>query len=305
MYLYYVDLKWKLFANFDDMDFYCKNIFLDDLKESTPSFCSFPRKSALLLNEFNRKNFEDSLRHRFDESTFYKVVAEKNWRIYDGSGKLLFHFFRDASPQLSEVTREFTKFLDSLDDTLFQNKEGQTRRFVKEKKAIHFGYHFYNPRHDESCGRKKSKTYVVKYKELKNDVRKLEKKSVVEIFKFLSSTIQSRNPYEYGMMRYYVTYDGKIENPYCFQAAALNKHPLFTTIHSDNDAGVSILFWGGDFQGGPLVLPQLGLILQVKPGDILCFNGNLLHYVDSSEVVGIRHSVSLFNKEFVNRDFII
>ena len=62
---------------------------------------------------------------------------------------------------------------------------------------------------------------------------------------------------------------------------------------------------GGDFQGGPLVLPQLGLILQVKPGDILCFNGNLLHYVDSSEVVGIRHSVSLFNKEFVNRDFII
>ena len=64
-----------------------------------------------------------------------------------------------------------------------------------------------------------------------------------------------------------------------------------------------MLFWGGNFKGGGLVLPQLGLILSVQPGDILCLNANMLHYVNKDDIEGTRHSMSLYNKEFVHRDF--
>ena len=45
------------------------------------------------------------------------------------------------------------------------------------------------------------------------------------------------------------------------------------------------------------------LILSVQPGDILCLNANMQHYVNKDDIEGTCHSMSLYNKEFVHRDF--
>lgn len=266
------------------------------------SFRSFPKKRALRTLEFNQRNYDEWLLGQFNEESFETIRSDQNWRIFDRHNDLLLQFFRHESPETTIITRKFTTFMDSLNPKLFSTKKSVTR-FSYGQEAAHFGFHFYNPRHDEKCGREYGKTYVVEYKELKQDLPKLYNEDMNAVFDFISSAFKLQNPLDFAEMQNYATYGGRVDNRNFFQAGALNKHPLYTRIHSDNDAGISILFWGGNFEGGGLVLPQLGLILQVRPGDILCLNAKLLHYVKVDDVVGIRHSMSLYSKEFVHRDF--
>ena len=122
------------------------------------------------------------------------------------------------------------------------------------------------PRQDELLGRKKGETYLVEYKELQKDMNLLP--LLEPVWKFLGKELLLQHPKESAIMHYLSSFCNTLANKHFFQAAALNKHPCLTSIHSDADTFITTLFWGGDFSGGRLVIPQLNLKLEVRPGDI-------------------------------------
>lgn len=86
----------------------------------------------------------------------------------------------------------------------------------------------------------------------------------------------------------------------CFQRVVLIRN-LAAQPHKDTsdykDGWVGMCCWG-DFTGGHLVIPILGIQLQFKPGDIVFFRSTLLeHYVLPFE--GERNSLVFFSQHVI------
>ena len=158
--------EWNNFRELGDCNFNLTQLSITNMKDNIPNYWLFPKKNALNPIEYNRQNFEHFLLSSFDTKLFCTISAQQNWRIYDSDGNLIVDFFCNKTPEVQEITAKFTSFMDSLPPELFATSK-TVRRFDVGA-AVHFGYHFYNPRHDEKCGRKKGETYIVEYKELKN-----------------------------------------------------------------------------------------------------------------------------------------
>lgn len=92
----------------------------------------------------------------------------------------------------------------------------------------------------------------------------------------------------------------KVSRRACFHGLALLRN-LQVDAHKDRsdvpNGWVAMVCWG-DFSGGYLALPDLGVKLDFKPGDIIFFRSRLLeHFVTDFE--GERSSMVFFTHENV------
>jgi hypothetical protein len=75
------------------------------------------------------------------------------------------------------------------------------------------------------------------------------------------------------------------------------KHcPIKTKIHRDVDEGpygVSCLYPFGDITDGDVILWEMGLRIELRPGDLLFFSDGILHH-SNKPVTGKRHSLIAF-----------
>jgi len=66
------------------------------------------------------------------------------------------------------------------------------------------------------------------------------------------------------------------------------------SIHCDFCFGMDVLFYGGDWVGGALELPQLDLKIELQEGDIVVMDSVIFHQVE--RFAGTRFSVVFFTK---------
>ena len=77
-----------------------------------------------------------------------------------------------------------------------------------------------------------------------------------------------------------------------------NKSPVQTKPHRDvkeGKYGYSCVCACGDYQGGELILYELGVVIELKPGDMLLFPDGLIHHANRP-VAGTRYSVVAFTR---------
>ena len=63
----------------------------------------------------------------------------------------------------------------------------------------------------------------------------------------------------------------------CFTMGAVNSSDC--TLHRDYGKGLDILMYGGDFIGGELCVPQLGIKVLLQKGDLVILDSRLFHEV--------------------------
>jgi len=63
----------------------------------------------------------------------------------------------------------------------------------------------------------------------------------------------------------------------CFTRAAMNSSEC--TLHRDFGLGIDVLLYTGDFRKGELCVPQLGIKVYLKKGDIIIMDSRLFHEV--------------------------
>ena len=59
--------------------------------------------------------------------------------------------------------------------------------------------------------------------------------------------------------------------------------------------GYSCLVACGDYERGELILYELGVVIELKPGDLLLFPDGLIHHANR-EVIGTRYSLVAFTR---------
>jgi len=67
------------------------------------------------------------------------------------------------------------------------------------------------------------------------------------------------------------------------------------SIYRDFCFGLDVLLYTGDWLGGALELPQLGITIQLKQGDIIVMDSVLFHQVQ--KIAGTRYLVVFFSKQ--------
>lgn len=78
----------------------------------------------------------------------------------------------------------------------------------------------------------------------------------------------------------------------------LGKNPVRTKIHRDvkeGKDGYSCLCACGNYEGGEIILYELRLVIELKPGDMLLFPDGLIHHANRP-VVGTRYSLVAFTR---------
>jgi hypothetical protein len=79
----------------------------------------------------------------------------------------------------------------------------------------------------------------------------------------------------------------------CFTRAAINSTDC--RMHQDFGVGLDVLFYGGKWSmGGDLIIPQLGIRIKVRAGDVVIMDSGLFHKVLNFE--GTRYVIVFFSK---------
>jgi hypothetical protein len=84
--------------------------------------------------------------------------------------------------------------------------------------------------------------------------------------------------------------------PGCVINIGKDGNPVQTKPHRDvkeGKNGYSCLIVCGDYEGGELILYELGVIIQLRPGDMLLFPDGLIHHANRP-VIGTRYSLVAF-----------
>jgi hypothetical protein len=101
-----------------------------------------------------------------------------------------------------------------------------------------------------------------------------------------------------------------------FRRSALNFESAFTTVavkegssehvHIDrNDQGITWVLPIGEWEGGHMVIPQLGLKLPVRPGELLGFSANLLAHYSTPVTSGNRLVITMFTCRHIFSDSLL
>lgn len=264
---------------------------MSELTGGVPSFRSFPRMASISPDDLRRRAYHSHLFKLYACVSPTFVTSSQNVRIMS-HGSLLFHFTRPSSALRNDAVQVFTNFMDSLPERIFL-ENNVTRRFDGPGRARHMGWHIYTARHDDKKGRKKGKRYLILYSEIPG--RRLCELDTV--FEVVDGILKDCHPLQHSNMHARASVAGKAHGKkYFFLAAALNHNKCISTIHTDDDDGLTTIFFGGSFKKGYLCIPQLNLHLMVRPGDIVWFRGCFLHYVESEGLEGIRYSISMYCK---------
>jgi hypothetical protein len=96
---------------------------------------------------------------------------------------------------------------------------------------------------------------------------------------------------------------GKLERfcgayPGCVVNVGKEGKPVQTKPHRDvkeGKDGYSCLCACGDYQGGELILYELGVVIELRPGDMLLFPDGLIHHANRP-VIGTRYSLVAFTR---------
>jgi len=79
----------------------------------------------------------------------------------------------------------------------------------------------------------------------------------------------------------------------CFTRAAVNCTDC--TLHRDFCVGLDVMMYAGRWRlGGAVVIPQLGIRIIVKPGDVIVLDSGLFHMV--TNFLGTRYVAVFFTK---------
>jgi hypothetical protein len=84
----------------------------------------------------------------------------------------------------------------------------------------------------------------------------------------------------------------------CVVNVGRNKNPVRTKAHRDvkeGKHGYSCLCACGDYEGGEVILYELGVVIELKPGDMLIFPDGLIHHANRP-VTGTRYSLVAFTR---------
>jgi len=118
------------------------------------------------------------------------------------------------------------------------------------------------------------------------------------LFKFLSNGLWMISPHTYARYGGARQYLGEVGlEPLCgiWYGVAVNQTIMGSTkTHQDwGDYGYNCIVPWGDYQGGGLVLWQLKMVVDLRPGDAFFLMGSLIaHNVQGVE--GVRNSIDLF-----------
>ena len=197
-------------------------------------------------------------------SKWKSITSSQNVQLFDSNGQLLLHFYRPNDSQSPKLNSGFTSFMDSLNDNLFIAKNKPNRRYAwfvfwnfisfrftnftkVGSTGVNILHHKYNPRIHQKNGLEKGKTYFVEYSELKpkNKIKELH-----SVFDFISANFKKCHLDEWEKIHQIAQFNGKFQTPWYFHSGTLNKHPCRTTIHADEDALISTLYYGGHFKNG-------------------------------------------------------
>jgi hypothetical protein len=84
----------------------------------------------------------------------------------------------------------------------------------------------------------------------------------------------------------------------CVVNIGKNRKPVRTKPHRDvkeEKHGYSCVCACGEYEGGDLILYELGVVIEMKPGDMLLFPDGLIHHANRL-VVGTRYSLVAFTR---------
>jgi len=204
-------------------------------------------------------------------------IRSDEFEIRYKDGSLCVAVFRNVVPP--EITEHMTSKAEKLTGSL---KQCGTRLAF----STHFGGHEYNPR-------KKQQDYYDGKKRIwklddgttKDNVQEFLPELLLanDILKKVAPDIYERCISVPGVFRMAQT---------AFTRSALNITEC--RMHRDNDLGLDVIFYGGDWVGGNLRFPQLDLDIYLKPGDIVVMDGALFHLV--TPIAGDRISLVFFTK---------
>jgi len=204
-------------------------------------------------------------------------IRSDEFEIRYKDGSLFFAVFRNVVP--TEITEHLTGSAKKMTQSLRQC--GTRLAF-----STHFGGHEYNPRKKQlDYYDDKQQVWKLENETTKDNVQEFLPELLLanDILKKVAPHIHKRCTTVPEIFRMAET---------AFTRSALNVTEC--KLHRDHDLGLDVIFYGGDWLGGGLRLPQLDLEVDLKPGDIVVMDGILFHSVTS--FAGERISLVFFTK---------
>jgi len=250
--------------------------------------------------EYNRKHYkkffrglqEGETRNNYNKAVFeaidvekclgklQSIVVDENIGYNYSDGSPCVYVFRNATPQ--PLQEHFLQAASSLGSGSYQTCS--TRRV----RTAHLGPKEFNP------GANQLEFYNYEKRVWTLD-RGIEKDHVVS---FLPELVFADKVLQLVAPKTHTKCVSKIESTFrmaqtAFTQLAVNQSDC--SIHRDFCFGLDVLLYAGDWLGGALELPQLGITIELKQGDIIVMDSVLFHQVQ--RIAGTRYSVVFFSKQ--------
>jgi len=205
----------------------------------------------------------------------FKTISD-NYGVDYADGSVALRFFRNIVP--GQLTDHFCRVANGYRGDM---NECTTRH----AQTIHLGAKEYNPNSDqqESMG---ARVWTQD-----SGVTKEHTTALLPELLYANEILKKVSPRSYlSKMRVASKY--RMAQT-CFTRAAVNSTNC--KLHSDVGVGLDVLMYGAEWTwGGDIVIPQLGIKIKMKPGDVIVMDSGIFHMV--TDFQGTRFVVVFFTK---------